>query len=377
MSVCSIDRTEFVCPKKSEWTGAFDTIATAGTEIPDIDILDMGTASAGANTDAKAFTVEFESDFGDSVQDNLKLYMLNLPEFTGHTWAAEFEADAKFPLVSLSAVLGGATAHTIKGNPWDTVQTFGKRDSATEYDGTAKRVETILLQLQLAGGAKTWSQGLSLYECPIAAVEIIRGTGTELGLEEPLDALTSEEKGHLFVFSGVRLYRETAAGNWRFYGSIVDDTIEINTDQEQVEFRRDKPLATFHRAVSDATASWNFEISNPDPDLEARALQTTASNNAARDTREVIHGANPCNPGVSESAFILEWRTLGGHLVRYRMPRGVLTMAGSFSPGAGDFGSQAFTLEALTSGTSKTLVELTWSNHPTEVCFLPITYIST
>ena len=379
---CAVDRIEAVCPPFSTWTGAVTTDPVAGTEVTDVEELDMGTAAAAANTDAKALTLEFPSSFDDSVfaSNGFTVWMMNNPGLTGHTWAAEFEAGAVFPAVSLDAVLAGTTAATLANNPWTAARHIG---TSGEYDATNNRIATMLLQLQLAAGATPRNQGLSLETCPVMVLEFPRmdPAVTALGADDhPLD----EEKGHLFEYSEVKVYEisgavgvQGSAERWQLLGSIKDDSVEMTEDRELIDWRRGKPESTVHQAVSNATASCTFNFDQAFPDFEARALQTTATEVASRATVEHSVDSFSCSAGVIERGYCIEWRTIGGFIKRKYYPRGVLRMTGSTMPGGSEFGSRTFEITALASGVKRILSKTVCTKTPVEQAFMPITYITT
>jgi hypothetical protein len=377
MAECSIARQIFKCPTWSEWTTptvATDPTAT-GTEVTGKTLLDMGTVAGGSNTDAVGLTIEFESNFDDSVFGALKFWIRNLPDKTGHTWAAEFATGAIMPAVSLDAVLAGGSAQTLTGNPWDSGVLAAA--AGTEYDATNKRIENIILQLQAGASADTWNQSLSLYECPELIVEVERRDNASTTILPELAGFTSQDRGHLFTKSDVEVMIESASGSWRRLGAIKDEEFSLTLGQEFADWRRGSTLTTFHKAVSDATSMAEFTIYNCDPELLALALQGNSVDDSGKRAVLFDHTGAPCQPGVTETVFVFQWRTLGGHIVRARVPRGVLTMTGAMTPGTTDFSGVTFQVEGLASGASKSLTQIAWSRVPIELATLPLSYIVT
>lgn len=379
---CAVDRIEAVCPPFSTWVGAIITDPVAGTETTDVEELDMGTVAAASNSDAKALTLEFPADFDDSVfaTRGFTIWLANNPGLTGHTWAAEFEAGATFPAVSLDAVLAGTTAAAIANNPWDAARHVG---TSGEYDGTGNRIANILLQLQLAAGSTVRNQSNEIATCPVMVLEFPRmdEAVTQLRAGDfPLD----EEKGHLFAYSEMRVYEisgavgvQGSAERWQLLGSIKDDTVEMTEDRELIDWRRGKPESTVHQAVSNATASCTFQFDQAFPDFEARALQTTAAEVTERDTIEYSVDSESCSSGVIERGYCIEWRTIGGFIKRKFYPRGILRMTGSTMPGGTEFAAQTFEITALAAGVKRILSKTVCTKTPIEQAFMPITYNAT
>lgn len=382
---CAVERIKFVCPDWSEWTGVFATDPiTAGTEQANVVELDMGSASSGTNTDAKAVSLEFPDSFDDSVfaSNGFHIWLANDPGLADHVWAAEFEGGALFPAVSLDAVLAGTTAKKIASNPWDTARHIG---TAGEYDAATtpsdKRIATILLQLQLGAASALRNSKNELTFCPWLIAEFPRMDAGVTTLR-PDSGSFDEEAGHFFAFSEMKIWEisdsvgvQGSTERWNLLGSIRDSTVEMTANREIIEWRRGKPLTTVHQAISDATAVITFAFDQPTPDFEARSNQTTAQNFDSRATVGYAIDGRSCNNGVIERGYCVEWTTIGGFIKRAYVPRGVLKRTGAVMPGGeSEFASQQFEITGLAAGVNKILLQEECTKTPVEQAILPIAY---
>jgi hypothetical protein len=374
MADCAIARIEDECEATfSQWTGAFATDPMVGTETEDISELDMGTVAAAANTDAKAVSVEFPTDFDDTVQDGVRIWAYNIPGFTGHTWAAEFDDGATFPAVSLDAVLAGASAGTLTGRPFSVTATH-INDIADCYDSANNRIHTIIIQLQLAAGAKVWNQTLSIHSCPHLVVQYPRRVYGDYGNSESL-LQTDEETGHFMQISDANLFVADTDNLWQEIGTLKTDTLTYTKGQTYADWSTGVPSTIVHRAISGKQASFSFQIDGSSVGFRALASHTTASRNST--DRVVRWSHKGCTASVKERQFAIMCRTHGGYYHWLEIPRGVLTQEGDTSPATTEWAGTSFMVESLASGVQKTVLTESITDTPVGMAVLPMTYITT
>jgi hypothetical protein len=366
-------RDEYACPSWSEWetpTVALDPLTT-GTEVTDKEEIDMGSVAGGANTDAKALTVEFEDDFDDTVNE-VRLWLLNNPQHTGHTWRADMDSGLLMPAVSLDATLPvTGTDADLRGSPFESNH---EQLAAAVYDSTNKRIATILIQLVAAASPKVWDQDATPYAAPALVANIYRRAKTLDGAVASLDL----ELGELFTFSSTDLYlvETDSSGNeyWQLVAEIKDDSISIGITEEHVQWQKYKPTTTIHQARASITDSISFQIDQCNPKLMALGLQTVVSENTAHRTLDVSHDAKVS--AVKRRKWVVGWNNVGAHRVYAEVKSGVLKPAGEMVPGGGDFSGMAMTLDALTTSptSARKVIQFKISDAPVEQAIIPLNY---
>ncbi len=386
MATCGADKIVEVCPTVSEWTGAAaaaDPIAT-GTEVEDNDVLDLGTVAAAANSDLAnggAVTIEFSSAFDDTINTkDSYIWMMNKPTFTDHEFAAEYESGAVLPTGTTSALLAGMTAATLAGSPYQTNHRISP-GSAAEYDATENRIETMLLQYQAGAAAKTWDWSKSVHDCPRLVHETSRtdfDADDRVLLEDNITAVL--EAGHFFGFPNFKVYFVTDVGTtdekWNILDSVREDTVEVNFNKELIEWRKGRPSAVVHQALSTSEAMISFSAAENVPKLVAQSLHTDASRIAGDRVIRTNIDTNSCQQGVKEAGWVVEWDLLGKFKCRFRINRGTLKATSGYA-GSGDFSETTYEVMGLASGTTGNLARLDCSDTPVLQTIIPVTYIST
>lgn len=358
-------------PPISQWTGAAATLPTAGTETPNINVLDFGSVAAGSNSDAKAITVNFPPDFDDSVF-GVRIWGANLPGFTGHNWFYEASATANFPVGTLSTALTNGVQ--LYGNP-----TQSDWKAASLYDSTDKRVQEMIFQLQTAAGAKSFNVADYELTPPMLYIEMERRDRAVSANEADFVSF-DEVTGHLFTYSSVDLFEIVRVGNnefWNMIGGVKEDSITIEFSTTKIDWKKGKPAATFQQAVSEAMASMTFKVDALYPKIIAQSIDGTVVSNAFNHTLDVSLETKS-RPTV-EAGYAMRWITQGGHVIYFIINRGSLAATGGYQPGATDFAGQEFKLTALVSaGCGGKLATYQISDVPIETaCLLPLTYAVT
>lgn len=385
MATCGADKIVEVCPTVSDWTGgtfATDPIAT-GTEQEDIDVINLGTVAAAANSDTAvggAITVEFADAFDDTINTkDSHIWMMNKPSFLDHEFAAEYESGALLPAISSDAILAGTTAATLAGSPYRTNHRISP-GSTTEYDTVDNRISTILLQYQAGAAAKTWDWSKSIHDCPRLVHETSRtdyDANDRIVLEDNITAVL--EAGHFFGFPNFKVYYVTDIGTtdekWNILDSVREDTVEVNFNKELIEWRKGRPSAVVHQALSTSEAMITFSAAENVPKLVAQSLHTDATRIAGDRVVRVNVDTNSCQQGVREAGWVVEWDLLGKYKCRFRINRGTLKATSGYA-GSGDFSEITYEVMGLASGTTGNLARIDCSDTPVLQTIVPVTYIS-
>ncbi len=385
MATCGADKIVEVCPTVSDWPGgtfATDPLTT-GTESEDIDVINLGSVAVSNNSDTAvggAITIEFADAFDDTINTkDSHIWMMNKPTFTDHEFAAEYESGALLPAVSSDAVLAGTTAATLAGSPYQTNHRISP-GSTTEYDSTENRIATILLQYQAGALAKTWDWSKSVHDCPRLVHETSRtdfDADDRVLLEDNITAVL--EAGHFFGFPNFKVFFVTDIGTtdekWNIIDSVREDTVEVNFNKELIEWRKGRPSAVVHQALSTSEAMITFSAAENVPKLVAQALHTDAFRVAGDRVIRTNIDTNSCQQGVKEAGWVVEWDLLGKFKCRFRINRGTLKPTSGYA-GSGDFSETTYEVMGLAQGTTGNLARLDCSDTPVLQTIIPVTYIS-
>jgi hypothetical protein len=360
---------------------AFSTTAiiedqTATTLEPG-DVLDLGTSAGGSPGNFAGLTLKFEDTFDDSVYDTLRLWVMNWQNLTGHSIKGDFDDQLAWGVAQTNDV---GTPVELAKDPYSTNATFTNATVANVYDNTAgnKQIETIALHSDPGASATAWDYANEYLANPALVLEIPRVDASSTKLRPTYSGLDLAD-GQLFTFSEVELYEVLTSGStefWQRRAAIKDQSFDINTGEDVINWDKYKPSATVHQAISTVMGEVKFQVDNIDPDFMARAFDETATENTTDETIDFALTAK--TRAVNYKKYVIQWFTQGGFLVRMIMPKCKLTATGSFAPGGDDFAGVEFTLKALINNTTaKSLCTTKWSRVPMEQAILPFTYAVT
>ena len=377
---CAADRISQTCPTWSQWTGAINTVPTAGTETEDIESVDFGTVAPGDNSNAIGLSIEFPSNFDDTIHtEGARLFLINKPlaVFAGNTIAAEIEAGATFPALALDDPLAGPSA-AVLGGSYAKAAAVHTLATTAEYDATDKRIADILVQLQVsATPAQRWVGG-EIFSCPLLTLVTPR---TDYDTENRImraDVIGADlESGHLYNYPNTRLYfiynYGEATEAWYLIEDAMESTIEFEPTKEFTQAMKGRTQVVIHEAVSAVNATLRFTSQQLTPMLEAIAMQTDATRNASLRQVQVDINGCACINGVKEFAWAMEYQTQGGFLCQKIIPRGTLKFSGAY--GGGDsFTEYGFEVTAKSYGNCRTVAKSTYSDTPVLFQTLPLQY---
>lgn len=372
----SVQLTKYSGASVSKWTGTVGTDPTVGTEQTNLEVLDFGVVEQDDNSFAQAITVEFPSNFDDTVYSQVRAWVANQPALDGHAWMIEFAANALFPAVSLAAPLTNGV--TLPTSPFDAIKrtAAGAASSGSDvYIPANKRIKNVLLQLQTASGAEIYNQLDSLLAPLVLYLEYARRpqhAHQMLGIEHvAFDSLSYEQ---LFTFSDVDVFWVETIDDVEYYwqvGAIKDETVSMTPTEEMIEWGKFKPKVPVHMARNGAGDEIKFKLDELSPKVWAAALQTAPTANSTDRTIDIVHQALLSD--VFKGKWCIQWKTLGKFLVRAIVPQATISQA-EFAPGADDFAGAEITLKALATPNQRTLMTVKASDTPVELVRVPFIY---
>lgn len=374
----SVDRISYARP--SIQSRAFVTIAIADDQTPTVidpnTGIDLGIVAGGGNGDTQMLTFGFNSDFDDSVFEDIRAFVLNMPPTlvdAGHVIEIDFAPDLAW-LVAQNTLF--ASAVPVVGNP----DAAFKEPSASAYQGAGgtpaqKQIGTIALQLN-PGSPAAWNWANEYLVSPTLAVEFQRKDSATTKLRVDYSNLDFVQ-GQLFTFSEVELYEvltDTSGSDWwQLQGAITDESFDLNLTTEVIEWMKGKPGVTFHQALSTIITEAKFNLFEDDPRWMSRSLDITPTENTTDNTIDISLDGR--TRPVVYGHYVIQWFTQGGFRVMLDIPKGNLTPTGSTVPGGAEFAGKEYTIKALGAGAqTKNISNLRCTRTPVEQILVPMTY---
>jgi hypothetical protein len=330
--------------------------------------IDLGSVGASANSAQRGLTIQFESAFDDSVFEETRAWIMNLPGFASHKFVIAAASGQSFTAGAATAIITGIDH---PGNPYQAAKW------TSSYDSPSKRIRALLLQLQIGAAPALHNQALSMLTNPVLVVEFQRRNSTITSLPTNQQMFDSLGEGELFTFSDVSIYEvrtnpaDLTKEMWQYWGAVREETVQPNWGTDRVDWVKGKPTVTFHQALARIMSEVSFQLADPGPYLLAKAWDTNATTNEANNTVEI--SLNAVTRPTIKSHFVFEWRTQGGFIVRARYPKATMTIQG-YTPGASNFAELPITLTGLATGINREACLLAFTQTPSEQIFLPLTY---
>lgn len=349
----------------SEWSYLLNEVPTDQTETPNIDGVDMGTIVQGTIGEVKGLSVNFNADFDDTIFD-VYMYLANNPEHPGHSWLMDVGAAATFPATIITALPNAMPCNPIAG-------AASRFLGAAMYNSSDKRIQEIIIQLEASATAKIYDAAQKIYSLPHLVIGFQR-------LDQVFSALEVEQmgadidRGHLAIFSDVNLFHISETGCWTRIATIREDTFDLSSFVETIEWRKGKPTVTYYQARSNTVAEAKFQLAQVTPAFEALALDTKPIIN--NQDKTIVVNLDGIKKPTREARFAIQYSTEGGFQKTWYVNRGKIIPSASFQPGSAEFAEQEFTITALASGCNRSVIDLICSLVPQqEACWLPLDYI--
>lgn len=345
-------RTVDARPTVSDWTGT-----DGATENPRQTRLSF-SSDTSARSNHKNLSLVFSPSFDDSLYGQAKAWIINHPG-GNLAWDLATVSTATTPATSdiSGAAVGGSPAGAVSIN------------TATAYDSATKDLGFVQVQLDASSQTAEFDTADQLVADPVLAFELLRADPANHALAPDLSGL-DESQGYLFTFSDVELYEASSDGRWTYIGGIQEESFDIRLNTETVSWTKSKPAVIVHQAVSAINADASFRLDHVDPRWLARAIDAVASDNASANTIDIVFDGRPRS--TVTGAYVLQWRTIGGHVVRLSFPKAKLSVDGGYRPGDSNFTGMSFMLTGQASGANREVATMAISSVPVEQVLIPM-----